>query len=69
MTEKKLQQTKRTIRKRLIDLDKNPSDMARDLGYRPQYIVMILNGKREALHVRRKIAKYLNMKYDDLFAA
>ncbi len=69
MSTKKMQQTKRTIRKRLIDLDKNQSDMARDLGYRPQYIVMILNGKREALHVKRKIARYLNMNFNDLFAA
>jgi len=69
MSKKNLQATKRTIRKHLIDMDRTMSDMARDLGYRPQYIVMILNGNRKAPHVKEQIASYINKDYSDLFAA
>lgn len=34
------------VKHRLIDVDKSPSELAREIGYSPQYVLALVKGKK-----------------------
>lgn len=51
------------VEKALIDRDMTKRDLAIAIGYTDQYLKDILRGNRQAIEVKKKIAKALDMDY------
>ena len=60
------------IRKALLDLGMDVSDLARKIGCKQSYIYNVVKGRhgrgRKAKIIRRGIAKFLKIRYDELWA-
>lgn len=57
----------KTLKKALIDKGMTAKELAAKIGTTPEYLSEIVNGKVNGFNWREKIAKVLEMSYDELW--
>ena len=58
--------TPRELKAEFILRGKTQKSVAEKLGVTPQYVALVVGGKRKAPHIRKAIAKELGIPFDEI---